>query len=244
MHNKVLTVFLMLLFSVFFQAKGQKQVNSPYSRFNIGTMEPAGSFKSLGMGGVSTAMRDNLNLFFSNPASYSALDTTSFLFDFGLDYSMNKLSFGNDSYTSDDMNFDHLIMGFPIMKGMGMSIGLVPFSNGYYKLSDEVISTDPDYNPLVGPYSSSHTGQGGLTQIFAGTGIKLHKYVSAGVNMTILFGQLSRENKFIFSDDNTYNNSSTERLQVNGINFDYGVQFTLPSERKKIHICRHLIHSK
>ena len=42
--------------------------------------------------GIGTSLRDNSSIFFSNPASYSSLDTNSFVFDFGLDYSKNILS--------------------------------------------------------------------------------------------------------------------------------------------------------
>ena len=72
------------------------------------------------MGGIGIGMRDNSSIYFANPASYSSLDTNSFIFDFGLDYGMNvTLSDGENHYTSDDMNFDHLLMGFPLAKGLG-----------------------------------------------------------------------------------------------------------------------------
>ena len=135
MRNKLIIVIFISLFSFAFTATGQKLINSPYSRFNIGTLEPAGSFRSLGMGGIGTAMRDNSSIYFSNPASYSSLDTNSFVFDFGLDYSKNFLTEGATKYSSDDMNFDHLIMGFPLAKGWGVALGIVPLSNGYYKIS-------------------------------------------------------------------------------------------------------------
>lgn len=233
MRNKA-TLSLILLLLITFSSYGQKQVNSPYSRFNLGTMEPAGSFRSQALGGINAGMRDNTSVFVSNPASYAGFDTISFIFDFGLDYSMNKLSFGDESYKSDDMNFDHLTIGFPLAKGFGVAAGLLPFSNGYYRLTERMESTNPGYDPIVGGYTSSHTGEGGLTNAFLGTGLQVHKYLSAGVNMSILFGQLSRTNRFVFDDNlNAYHNNSTERLQVGGINFDYGLQFTLPLKERR-----------
>ena len=111
MQHKLITVILISLSSFAFQATGQKLVNSAYSRFNIGTIEPAGSFRSLGMGGIGTSLRDRNSIYFSNPASYSSFDTISFIFDFGFDYSKNILSDGVSSFSSDDMNFDHLQIG-------------------------------------------------------------------------------------------------------------------------------------
>jgi hypothetical protein len=227
MRNKTISFFL--LFLITFALSAQKQVNSPYSRFNIGTLDPAGPFKSQAMGGVSAALRANNVMFYTNPASYSSLDTNSFVFDFGLDYSKNWLVAGSEKYTSDDLNFDHLILGFPIAKGFGVAAGVVPVSNGFYKLQDRVLQSDSDYNPVIGTYTSSHMGDGGFNNFFLGGGIQLHKNISAGINMTILFGQLDRTNQFLFDDlYNVYHNNSNEKLRMSGINFDYGLQYYKP----------------
>jgi len=226
MQHKLIIAIFISLFSFTFTANGQKLVNSPYSRFNIGTLEPAGSFRSLGMGGIGTSLRDNSSIFFSNPASYSSLDTNSFVFDFGLDYSKNILSDGASSFSSDDINFDHLLIGFPLAKGWGVAAGIVPLSNGYYQMSDSVLNNDPEYDPNVGEYSSYHTGNGGFTNFFIGTGVRINKNFSAGVNMTLLFGQVNRLYQVRFVDYTVFRNNSTEKLQLGGINFDYGMHYT------------------
>jgi hypothetical protein len=231
MQNKLVIILSIFLFSVS-TAFSQKMVNSPFARFNLGLLSPAGSFKSQGMGGISVAQRDNTSIYFTNPASYSSLDTNSFVFDFGIDYSMNKLTDKGSKYTSDDMNFDHLILGFPIAKGFGVATGIIPYSNGYYRIQNQITSTDPQYDHIIGAYTASHGGEGGYTQFFLGSGLKLNKYVSAGINMTILFGQVRRTNQFNFSDIyNAYHNNSSENLQLGGINFDYGLQFTAPLKK-------------
>ena len=38
-HKLTIIIFISLLFPFSFTAYGQKQINSPYSRFNLGTME-------------------------------------------------------------------------------------------------------------------------------------------------------------------------------------------------------------
>jgi len=192
-HKLTITIFI-LFFYIALTSYGQKLVNSPYSRFNIGTLAPVGSFRSLGMGGVGTAFRDNNSIQYSNPASYSSLDTNSFNFDFGIDYSKSVLSNGGAHYSSQDMNFDHLIMGFPLAKGWGVGVGVVPVSSGYYKMAELV----PSGNSVIGDYDSNHTGSGGFSNFFLGSGIKITKNFSAGVNMNVLFGQVNRVNQFIF----------------------------------------------
>ncbi len=229
MHKKLPGVTLLFLF-IFSTSiiTGQKLVNSPYGRFNIGTLEPAGSFRSLGMGGVGTAFNDNSSIYFYNPASYSSIDTTSFIFDFGLDYSINFLKDGESEYSSNDMNFDHLLMGFPIAKGFGMAIGLIPISNGYYRISEAVTEDDEGYDPVIGEFASIHSGAGSLTNFFIGSGVKITPNLSAGANLKVLFGQIERTNKVIFSDYlYMFHFVNTETLQISGINFDFGLQYTM-----------------
>lgn len=230
MQHKLILFTFISLFSFAFTANGQKLINSPYSRFNIGTLEPVGSFRSLGMGGIGTSMRDNSSIYFSNPASYSSLDTNSFIFDFGFDYTKDVLSDGVSSFYSDDLNFDHLIMGFPVAKRWGVAVGIVPLSNGYYKMAESVLKNDPDYDAQIGEFTSSHVGDGGFTNFFLGTGLRINKNLSAGVNMTILLGQVKRTNQIVFIDitdyNNIFHNISTEKMQLGGINFDYGLQYT------------------
>ena len=232
MQNKLISISFILIFTFPYCAKGQKLVNSPYSRFNMGTLNPAGTFRSLSMGGTGVAMRDNCSIYYVNPASYSSIDTTSFLFDFGIDYSISVLNDGTAKYQSDDMNFNHLILGFPLSKGWGFSLGLVPLSNGYYSLSQTVKEGDPGYDPITGEISSTHKGDGGFTNFFLGTGLKVTKNFSLGANLNILFGQVERINQFVFADYlNSFGQYNSEKLKINGINFDYGVQYS--AELKK-----------
>ncbi|HSL87283.1 MAG TPA: hypothetical protein VK861_10150 [Bacteroidales bacterium] len=229
MQNKSIFLAGLLLFSFLLNLSGQKMVNSPYARFNIGLLEPAGSFRSLGMGGTSVSFRDNTSIYFSNPASYTSIDTNSFVFDFGIDYSINRLMNGETRFTSDDMNFDHLLMGFPLGKNIGVAAGLVPFSNGYYKLAETIRQGDPGYDPVTGEYSSNHLGEGSFINFFAGAGIKFLRHFSAGANMTILFGQIKRTNRITFSDyESVFHYNRSENLRIGGVNFDYGLQAALP----------------
>jgi hypothetical protein len=189
-------------------------------------LEPAGSFRNISMGGIETGMRDNSSVSISNPASYSAIDTTSFLFDFGIDYSMNYINNGTIKSSSDDINFDHLIMGFPISKGFGVSVGVVPVSNNYYKVATSVVEGDPGYNPSIGEYTNYHGGTGSYYSFFLGTGLKINKNFSAGINMKVLTGELKRVNQLDFADSYyVYHDNSTEKLTLSGVNFDYGIQY-------------------
>lgn len=226
MHKRfLLSVSIFLLINVYF-LNGQKLINSPYARFNLGILNQPGAFRSLAMGGIGVAMRDNNTVAFTNPASYSAFDTSSFVFDMGMDLSLLKLLAANSSFKTTDMNFRHILLGFPVGKKIGLAAGLVPYSNGYYYIAEKIIKGHPNWNELTGNYSSNHMGKGSFTTLFAGSGIELFKNFSAGINMTILFGNLERQNHIDLADYNSsFSLRSVENLSLTGFNLDYGLQY-------------------
>ena len=226
MRKKTAISTLFFLLIVSYTATAQKQLNSPYSRFNIGSLELQGSFKSRAMGGAGVAMRDNNSIHYMNPASYSSLDTNSFSFDFGVDLGISTLKQDDKKSTSKDMNFNQLVMGFPIAKNWGIATGIVPVSHGYYNISNNISETDEEYNPTTGAYHEFYDGKGGFSNFFLGTGVSILKNLSAGVNMTIMFGTLDRNSKIILEDvENNFHTTTSESMKINGINFDYGLQY-------------------
>jgi hypothetical protein len=227
MQNKTAGIVAVFLLLIPFLSSGQKLINSPIARYNLGIIETAGPFRSLGMAGTGTAMRDRTTIYYTNPASYSSLDTNSFIFDFGLDYGINVVSDGSTKDVSDDLNFDHIILGFPVTRRWGVALGLVPFSNGYYNLSESVREGDSGYDEITGEYISYHKGSGGFTSFFIGTGLNLTKSFSVGANMSLLFGSIKRSNEFNFADFYyTFQTNMTERLEMTGIGFDFGAQYS------------------
>ena len=79
--KKTITASLLLLSSLGLHA--QSGTNSPYSQYGLGELsEQSGSF-SRGMNGLAYGLRLNNQVNALNPASYSALDSLSFIFDAG-----------------------------------------------------------------------------------------------------------------------------------------------------------------
>jgi hypothetical protein len=122
-------------------------VNSPYARFNLVYLSHPVHSGVRVMGGVGTAIRDNSTLYYTNPASYSSLDTNAFVFDFGIDYGLNMLTDGSDRHISDDINFDHMLLGLPLGKGWGAGLGITTYSNGYYAISETIDENDSGFDP-------------------------------------------------------------------------------------------------
>jgi hypothetical protein len=59
--------------------------------------------------------------------------------------------------------------------------------------------------------------------------VNITKYFSAGINMNLIFGSIRRLNEIDFSDYyNMFHNNTTEKLQMTGINLEYGAQVIVP----------------
>ena len=221
---------LFLLCLVSFQTaimSGQVDVISPFARYGIGNLELQGTIRTLGMGGVSSGIRSNTTLNFLTPASYSAIDTASFIFDFALDIAGVKLEDNENTYYSSNMNFRHILLGFPIMKGWGFSTGLLPFTNAYYTMVQR--STIDGGSGDDEDIFEQHKGIGGYQKFYMGTAFSPVKYFSAGINMFIVFGEINRYNDFIFLADNNYfNTRKMENQLLNGISYELSGQFMLP----------------
>ena len=207
---------------------GQKMINSPYARFGPGIIEEQGILKSRSMGGAGIALRDPVSINYMNPASFSSIDTNSFVFDFGIEYQTNLLTEGDYEYSSYDINFHHLAMAVPITKWLGIAVGVVPYSNGYYNLINTITEDDEEYDPVIGEVQNTHKGVGSYNNFFAGFGFSPFRNLSVGANFTYLFGNIERDNLYLFLDDNNqFNNLSSENIRIYGFDFDYGVQYSL-----------------
>jgi hypothetical protein len=212
-------------------AAGQKEISSPYARYGIGNLSHQGTFRTIAMGGISSGIRNNLTLNYQTPASYSSLDTSSFIFDFGLDYSLTHLEENDLTSYSQDINFSHLILGFPLKKGWGFAAGIVPFSDGFYNITDkstvENSGTESSEDLL-----ESHRGSGGYHKVFLGTGYNFLNFFSAGLNAFVIFGEITRYNDFIFTADNNYFNTREKSSNsMDGIGYEASVQFMLPLKK-------------
>lgn len=213
-------IFLIVLAG---QVHAQSNSDSPYSRFGIGTMTQPGLSKSRAMGGTGIAIRDNNHINYLNPASYSAIDTMSFLFDFGVmgHYTYTEYKGGNDTYTG--MNMDHLAMSFPITRWWGASVALLPYSKVGYS-----IKKDDDSNLDIGIMDNIYTGSGGLNQLNLGTSVLLFNHLSVGVNFKYIFGYIDLERSVQFPDKKYFGLTEVKSsTQVSDFIIDLGLQYSL-----------------
>ena len=148
-----------------FKVYGQDNIGTPYSVYGIGLQtENAGPYNA--MGGVAAAMRDNGNINYLNPASYTALDTARLYFQFGVTGEYAHLSTYKENASYRVAQNTAFNIAFRLHKNMYMSLGFTEKSDIGYDLS---------YTNVIPGSSDSYfqqniQGEGGLTDVYLGLG--------------------------------------------------------------------------
>ena len=216
-----LTILLSLLFST--TIVGQNFTNSPYTRYGLGELDAQTSVKSRAMGGVSYAIRDNMQVNFTNPASYSCADSLSFIFEGGVSFQNSNFSNGSIKKNAKNASFDYIAMQFRLAPWLGFSAGVIPLSHVGYMMGKVITNEqNPDNNATV-----TYSGSGGLNQFYGGLSFRPIKSLSVGVNASYLFGSVSHTMSESFeSNTSAFPFSREATLKAKGMKFDIGAQYT------------------
>lgn len=91
----------------------QDRISSPYSRFGIGELFSNTHVNNMAMGGITQGILNPYFVNAANPASYTAFDTLSFVFDAGLHARLSTLSTTLQSQSTDYASLGNLLFGFP-----------------------------------------------------------------------------------------------------------------------------------
>ena len=213
-------ISLIVLLVLVFQANGQSGLSTPYSAFGIGYPNYTNNTRNMAMGGIGIGTRDFFTVNTKNPASYTAIDTTSFIFE-GAAVG-HYLGLKTDSYdeAGSDAALSHLLFGFPITKWWKSSVGLLPFSTVGYNVNSLI------YKENIGNTLYAYVGSGGLSRVYWGNAIQLFKNFSVGVNASYLFGTTDRSQNISFPDSAfRINTKINNQITVGDIYFDFGVQY-------------------
>jgi len=201
----------------------QNSTNSPYTRYGYGDLGNRAFGAGRSMGGIGIGLRASKQINPMNPASYSSIDSTTFLFDFGATF---QASFYNDKTNKqNDLNgnVDYMAMEFPLFKRAAMSAGLIPFSHVGYQYGEDKTSADGFH------YRETFEGIGGLNLLYAGLSIELwKKRLSIGSNINYLFGSISHVSRTDYNATNATVISGSTVYKLNDVLFDFGLQYVQP----------------
>lgn len=225
---KKLFIATLLLGSALY-ANAQSGTNSPYSQYGLGVLSDQTSGFNRGMNGVGIGFHEHNQVNYLNPASYSSLDSLTFIIDAGISGQVTNFEENGVKKNANNSNFEYVVAGLRAAKHLGVSFGIIPFTNvGYsYSGTGKVGSNFSDVT-----YTNTYSGDGGLHQVYLGAGWQPLKGLAVGANVSYVWGKY---NKYAA---NSYSNSSYTTLtrsyftQVNSYKLDFGVQYTAKVSKK------------
>ena len=188
------------------------QTTSPYSRFGFGTLSDNATSAQRQMGGVGYALSSGRSINVMNPASYSRIDSLTFLFDMGVDMTFFNRTQDGTRFSDNGGGLEYVTMQFPISKRLGASFGLLPFSSVGYA-----------FGSAINNGSYSHQGSGGLNQFYVGAAYNIWGGLSAGLNFSYLFG--TNNNEVYIYPSGGFSSLFRQEFQVRDFRFQLGLQY-------------------
>ena len=177
--------------------------NSSYSRFGLGTLNDQSVGFNKAMGGVGKAIRPTNRINPGNPASYSAVDSLTMLIDGGMTFSTGQYKQGGSTLKVNNCSFDYVTAGFRLRKGLGFSLGMLPYTTiGYSFATDSKVTNDFNTTQTITSHSA-FSGDGGLHQLYAGVGWNPFAALSIGVNVGYVWGSYSHTLSQTFDEGGT-----------------------------------------
>ena len=224
--NKILASFVLATLTT--SAFAQSSTNSPYSQFGLGDLTDQSVGFNKGMNGVGLAMRRGNEVNPMNPASYSSIDSLTMLFDAGLSGQITNFNENGTKMNGKSGGFDYVVGSFRAWKNVGISFGVLPYSNIGYNYSQTETLNDQDKTKM----KTTYEGDGGMHQLFVGTGIKLFKPLSIGANLSYFWGTYNRTMSSSSSASNVSTMQMTYGADVNNYKLDLGMQLELPLSKQ------------
>ena len=202
---------------------GMAQVSktlSPYSMYGLGVLADQSQGFNRGMGGLSMGLRGGTIMNMQNPASYSAVDSLTMLFDMGVSGQITNFKEGGKKINRQTADFDYATGLFRVMPKMGVGVGVVPYSNvGYSFTTSEILP-----NSTLGSIMT-YSGSGGFSQAFLGVGYEVFKGWSVGANFSYFWGKYSKSVGIAAANESHMNVMlKAYETQISSYKLDFGVQ--------------------
>lgn len=225
--NKITLAILVASFSLATYA--QNGINSPYSRYGFGIQSERAMGFNKGMGGIAQGFRNGQEINIANPASYSAIDSLTMLFDLGVSLQNSNHKMGELQQNVRNSSFDYFAFQFRAFRNVGMTVGIMPITNIKYNFhsSSETLAGTENITSYY-----NFNGDGGLREVFFGTGWHPFRPISLGFNVRYIWGDYTHNAQMSFSESSAFNLSRTYTGEVGTYSWQAGLQFIQPISKK------------
>jgi hypothetical protein len=211
-----------------YSAQAQNIFSSPYSVYGIGMINSRTSSMNRGMGGVGIGVQDDFNLNPLNPASYGAISSPiTHIYEVGLYVESNKYQMSTRSDSKSTGGLSNINYWFKFSPWWSASAGLAPFSSVGYKINttrELGAASNVDY---------TYDGSGNINQLYLGNSFKIVKNLSLGVNISYLFGSITKNETIDLSNLSsvlTYENQIVARK----MDIDLGLQYRIKIKNRAL----------
>lgn len=228
--RKFFIVTLLLGATLFVNA--QSGTNSPYSQYGLGVLSDQTSGFNRGMNGVGLAFHEHNQVNYLNPASYSALDSITFLFDAGVSLQVTNFEENGVRKNANNTDFEYAVAAFRLLRHVGVSFGIIPFTNVGYNYSSSDKRTFESGNGTSFANTTTYDGEGGFHQVYFGAGWEPVKGLSLGANISYLWGKYSKYVSYTNTMSAANTLIRTYSTQMNSYKLDLGVQYTAKLSKK------------
>jgi len=225
-YRKVVSALLISFFAT--SAFSQSGTNSPYSQYGLGQLSEQTSGFNRGMNGLGLGFREHNQVNYINPASYSSMDSLTFIFDAGLSGQITNFKENGHKINANNADFEYAVAGFRAFKNVGVSFGIIPFTNIGYNYA----ITDYLNNDRSATYTNTYSGKGGIHQVYVGAGWEVIKGLSIGANISYIWGDFERSVINSYSDAYINTLSKYYTATVNSYRLDLGLQYTANVNKK------------
>lgn len=220
-HFRILHILTLLALSGL-SASAENGMNSPYTRFGYGQLASYDLGFSKAMGGTGIALRGSNQINLHNPASYSSVDTLTFIMDMGVTLQNTNFAENGVRRNARNATFDYFTIQYRLVKGLGMTVGFTPFSNvGYEYSSTKIIRNDEDGMVTT---TNKYNGEGGMGRVTAGLGWQPVKGLSVGANASYIYGSISHYVYNQYSESVISTRTKQYTASLSGLSFDMGAQ--------------------
>lgn len=197
----------------------QNMTSSPYSRYAYGDLNENVPSGYRALGGVGYGMRSNRAINPSQPASYTACDSLTFMMDVAASVNWSRYRDSNGMRNKANGNLEYLTIQFPLWKRwIAMSVGLLPYSSVGYDISI-ADSINSDYH-----YAKSYVGEGNISQVYGGLSFNICDWFALGANVYYMWGDLSHMRAVVFEEADMNTTIQYENLRVSNVRLRYGAQ--------------------
>jgi hypothetical protein len=219
--NKIISCLAIMSMTTL-TAFAQSGTNSPYSQYGLGDLADQGVGFNKGMSGVGIALRKGNEVNPLNPASYSSIDSVTMIFDAGLSGQITNFSEKGRKLNGKSAGFDYVTGAFRLIKNVGVSFGIMPYSNIGYSYSSSEKLSDMETTMV-----STYEGDGGINQLFVGAGFRLFKQLSLGFNAAYIWGDYTKTVETVSSS--VINTLSKEySMSLSSYKLEFGMQYVQP----------------